>query len=338
MTQPFSTSAPGRLCLFGEHQDYLGLPVIAMAINRRCHLHFRPRRDREVRCVSQALGEMASWNLDVREEQKTEGPLRHAMRVLIDEFGSTSGVGWDVEVVSTIPIQAGCSSSTALMTAWIAAWLHILQGGFETSNIVRRCHQYEVLDFTGAGGDMDQFACGHGGLHRFGAGAPQPLRVPEGVFILADSGQPKDTQGHLRRCKDARLPLMADLHRHDIQRTTDEIVLVNGTRTNRDLEAKWGREMLEKSASAEAFGHDLTRHHEVLRDALGLSTARIENILHAALQAGAWGGKINGSGGGGCAFVLAPESQVENIVEAMLGAGATGAWPVQMDQGVACQV
>ena len=24
---------PGRICLFGEHQDYLGLSVISMAVN-----------------------------------------------------------------------------------------------------------------------------------------------------------------------------------------------------------------------------------------------------------------------------------------------------------------
>ena len=26
-------TVPGRICLFGEHQDYLGLPVITSAIN-----------------------------------------------------------------------------------------------------------------------------------------------------------------------------------------------------------------------------------------------------------------------------------------------------------------
>ena len=26
-------TAPGRICLFGEHQDFLGLPVIACAID-----------------------------------------------------------------------------------------------------------------------------------------------------------------------------------------------------------------------------------------------------------------------------------------------------------------
>jgi len=31
-------STPGRICLFGEHQDYLGLPVIAAAISRRVNI------------------------------------------------------------------------------------------------------------------------------------------------------------------------------------------------------------------------------------------------------------------------------------------------------------
>ena len=26
-------STPGRICLFGEHQDYLSLPVVSMAIS-----------------------------------------------------------------------------------------------------------------------------------------------------------------------------------------------------------------------------------------------------------------------------------------------------------------
>ena len=30
--------APGRTCLFGDHQDYLGLPVIACAIDRNIRL------------------------------------------------------------------------------------------------------------------------------------------------------------------------------------------------------------------------------------------------------------------------------------------------------------
>ena len=39
--------APGRTCLFGDHQDYLGLPVIACAINRNIKLTAVPN-DKQV--------------------------------------------------------------------------------------------------------------------------------------------------------------------------------------------------------------------------------------------------------------------------------------------------
>ena len=32
------SQAPGRICLFGDHQDYLELPIIACAIDRRLHI------------------------------------------------------------------------------------------------------------------------------------------------------------------------------------------------------------------------------------------------------------------------------------------------------------
>ena len=41
-------STPGRICLFGEHQDYLGLPVIAMAISLRAIITGRKRVDNQV--------------------------------------------------------------------------------------------------------------------------------------------------------------------------------------------------------------------------------------------------------------------------------------------------
>ncbi|MFN3490378.1 MAG: galactokinase family protein, partial [Emticicia sp.] len=41
-------STPGRICLFGEHQDYLGLPVIAAAISRRVDMSGEHRTDEQI--------------------------------------------------------------------------------------------------------------------------------------------------------------------------------------------------------------------------------------------------------------------------------------------------
>jgi galactokinase len=35
-------ATPGRICFFGDHQDYLGLPVIAGTINRYIHIKAKP--------------------------------------------------------------------------------------------------------------------------------------------------------------------------------------------------------------------------------------------------------------------------------------------------------
>ena len=48
-------SAPGRVCLYGEHQDYLKLPVIPTAINLRTKLHVKKRSDRLNRVISVPL-------------------------------------------------------------------------------------------------------------------------------------------------------------------------------------------------------------------------------------------------------------------------------------------
>ena len=34
--------APARICFFGDHQDYLNLPVIAGTINRFIHIEGKP--------------------------------------------------------------------------------------------------------------------------------------------------------------------------------------------------------------------------------------------------------------------------------------------------------
>jgi galactokinase len=44
------SKAPGRVCLFGDHQDYLGLPIIACAINRFVEIHGMANDSEEI-CI-----------------------------------------------------------------------------------------------------------------------------------------------------------------------------------------------------------------------------------------------------------------------------------------------
>ncbi len=54
----------------------------------------------------------------------------------------------------------------------------------------------------------------------------------------------------------------------------------------------------------------------------GVSTARLEELLGAAKQAGAYGGKAGGAGGGGCVFFLAPPDRRDRVTAALVSKGA----------------
>jgi mevalonate kinase (EC 2.7.1.36) len=81
-----------------------------------------------------------------------------------------------------------------------------------------------------------------------------------------------------------------------------------------------------------AFGRLLNEQHAVLRDLLQTSTPKIEEMIAAALDAGALGAKINGSGGGGCMFAYAP-SNPEKVAAAVAAAGGRP-FVVRVDEGV----
>ena len=57
-------STPGRICLFGEHLDYLGLPVIAMAISLRMNIKGTFRSDNMIKIDMPDLNEIKVFCLD----------------------------------------------------------------------------------------------------------------------------------------------------------------------------------------------------------------------------------------------------------------------------------
>jgi len=99
--------------------------------------------------------------------------------------------------------------------------------------------------------------------------------------------------------------------------------LLGGTIINRDIAREARAELNKQSTDHRMIGKLLNEHQKVLRDVLGISTFKINKMIDAALDAGAYGAKINGSGGGGCMFAYAPESpeKVKAAIEIEEGEG-----------------
>jgi galactokinase len=347
---PFTSVAPGRLCLFGEHQDYLNLPVIALAIPLKCTIEVTPNTDNRILQIKvPALKQTFQYdlnNMPPRQSLDSQNP-DFALAAIQEALND----GWEfqcgAQCVSTtdIPMQAGCSSSTAFCVAWVQVLARLASQQLTPIELAQRAHQAEVLHFGHPGGTMDHVSIALGGsCLRIGPGMWEVTKLEalspkvHGVWILADSGELKDTMGHLKRCKGDRLALLDELGgswkatNTDMLLDNDKRQLLDATLTNRDTEAEaasmWANPLLA-DGFGETLGSLMHRHHAALRDVLRLSTPRLELMRQAAMDAGAWGYKLVGSGGGGCAVAWTPLEKAEIVANAMKSVGAKSTWIIE---------
>jgi galactokinase len=236
----------------------------------------------------------------------------------------------------------------------MVSWIHFLSRMadepvvWDQQKIGELAYKAEVTEFNEPGGMMDQYSVAVGNIIYLESEPTlsiQTLNPNLGTFVLGDSCEPKDTMGILSRCRDSRIKLIQKLKHKNPDLTIhalhdqaefsdlkeDEIELVKGTLRNRDLLYEGLAELEKDEPNHELIGSLFTEHHAVLRDVLKVSTPKIESMLDAALDAGALGGKINGSGGGGCMFAYAPNNP-EAIAEAIENMGGKS-YIVRGDRG-----
>ncbi|UCE08906.1 MAG: GHMP kinase [bacterium] len=353
--EQLTVSAPGRICLFGEHQDYLGLPVITAAINLRISITGSIRNDRKFYLDLPDIG--SQEEIDLEEPIvyiKERDYFRSGLKVLLRQK-VIFPYGYDCIVRGNIPINSGTSSSSALVIAWIKFLLTIAadKRQHDPLAIARLAHQAEVLEFNEPGGMMDHFAASFGSIlyidFRIPGGRQLPLPAKLGHFVLGDSQQPKDTKAILTRVKDGTLKAMGVLYKENerlkIQTLSleeleyykgllsqEQYELLKGNIINREL-TQQAKELLQRGKiDRQQFGDLLNAHQNELRDRLCISTSKIDRMNEAALKAGAVGAKINGSGGGGCMFAYAPKNY-EQVAEAITHAGGKS-YIIKVDKGV----
>jgi galactokinase len=336
-------SAPGRMCLFGEHQDYFGLAIVAAAVNLRITISGRRRPDRRIRIELPDIGQREDMDLErpIAYDKKRDY-LKSAVNVLRRQ-GVVLDSGWDCLVRGTIPINAGAASSSALCVAWVKFLLEAAgdSRAVEPDSVAELAFLTEVAEFREPGGKMDHYSSARGQVVSIHFGEEFKLRAlpnPLGPFVLANSLEKKDTTGMLGFIKGNVLEASESVRRavpgFSLHSPLDDGVekairalpspdqgrLLEGTLLTRDLAAEGEALFGQNPFDHARFGQLLSAQHNVLRDYLQTSTPKIERMIRAALEAGALGAKINGSGGGGTMFAYAPR-ETERVARAVAGQG-----------------
>ncbi|MEN2402775.1 galactokinase family protein [Flavobacterium sp. MC2016-06] len=348
--------APGRTCLFGDHQDYLGLPVIACAIDRNIKLTAKQND------INSFVLNMIDIN-DVRiidihaafEILEPRDYFASSLRVL-RRYGCIPTAGYNITITGDIPINSGTSSSSALLMAWIRFLITAFGIDHEVTPefISKLGYESEVLEHGEPGGMMDHFSIGAGNIVYINTKDPFSYKIIgtelKGL-ITGVSGVPKETIGVIGELKGNALMAIDivkqnfpkfDLNASEIQDLDryrnclpDRLIPFFEAAIKNYHYTKEAQKEFEKSVlDLKKIGFWMNEHHAVLRDLLKITVPRIDNMINAALRAGAYGAKIVGSGGGGSIVVIADPKNEDLVIKAILDAGAEEAYAVSVDPGV----
>ncbi len=346
-------STPGRVCLFGEHQDYLNLPIIASAISLRVSVAGHKRSDANVIVHLPDINEEESFSLSEPIVYGKERDYFKSAVNVMQRHGFKFSTGLECVVKGEIPINAGTSSSSALVVTWInfLARMSDKSTALSAKEIAEYAYETEVLEFSEPGGMMDQYSTAIGSII-FLASYPEiqvrKLDAKLSQFVLGNSGEPKDTKFILARVKGEIQKVVQDLRKShpefslqtiseaeidsfSASLTEEQLDLLHGTIRNRDITMQALKVLDDTALDHKLIGKLLNDHQVVLRDILKISTPKIDRMIQAALNAGAYGAKINGSGGGGCMFAYAPKDP-QKVKEAIEKEGGE-AYLVTVDEG-----
>jgi len=337
--------------LFGEHSDYLGLDVIAAAINLAIEIVASPRDDNEIHIDYSDLGEQDEFSIDSEIEYRNKRDyIRSAFNVM-SRKGFEPKKGWNLRVRGNIPIAAGLSSSSAMTVGAIMTIAEMAGKQLSKEEVALTAYDAEVAEFGESGGTMDHFASVFGGIIHIDMESKKVTELPAELdsIVIGDSGeQKKDTVGDLRYIRttveneyeeikkkissfDKRKTPANMVYEITQRRPSKERQMAEATLRNRDLTNQAVEVLRDIKPDPYVLGKMLDEHHEILRDDLNRSTPKIEKMIRAAMGAGAVGCKINGSGGGGSMMAYASGWERE-VASAIQLAGGT-AYIVKVGRG-----
>jgi mevalonate kinase len=295
-------SAPGKIILFGEHAVVYGRPALAVPVTQ---VH----ADVDVVDSPRSGIWIEAPDVNLHAELNTL-PSDHPIASVIHNFLFLSRLSrfpnLEIKIVSTIPVASGLGSGAAVTVALTRALAAHLNHEMTVEDINVFTYEIEKLHH-GTPSGIDNTVITYARPVYFVKEQPiETFKVGKPfTMVIADTGilaPTKESVGDVRRL------WMNDRSRWET--TFDKIGEISFT-ARRAIEA--GR--------PELLGDLMNENHAVLK-ALTVSSSELDQLVQAALNAGAPGAKLSGGGRGGNMIALVDPEKAETVSQALKKAGA----------------
>lgn len=282
-----TVTTPGKLMLFGEHAVVYGHPCLVTAIDKRL----------QVTITKTDLHTIAIDSPQTSDHRFIDAAIQAAFR----RWGIHHS-GLQIETASSFTGNYGFGSSSAVTVGIVAAMQQLFDKQASSQDIFESAYE-AVLAVQGVGSGFDVAAATYGGTLLYGRGGKplEQLNIPTGFeLVVGYSGQKADTTTLVNMVK-----TKFENHPRTIGRIFSAIAdLVKQAKTALS-DGDW-----------EKLGKYMDFNQEYLRD-LGVSSERLEGLIVAAKQAGAYGAKLSGAGGGDCMIALVSADTRKSVEDAI---------------------
>ncbi len=337
MKTRFTTTAHGRVTILGDHQDYLGLKVIASPIKASLKFEWSVQKSTNSSMMIDSKPLRKATTFPFGDSLKgDEFDLARACIIALMNKGAIFNHQVKVTITGDLRPKSGLSSSAAFAIGFLKGLLKIAK--FKKENFSRDWKFVPELAFEAEHeimgvpcGQLDQYTChsDHPLLLEFSDPihiTVLPIKFP---LLIIDSLVPKSTEqvhvtiqekiisalkkidGNSDITRVKRLAT-ARVIKQQKQLTSEELQVLMGVLKIRDCLDKISKNLLslanvpEKKVEErlQELGQAMYIEHEILRKNLRISHPALDEIVEIARSEGALGAKLTGAGKGGAVVIL----------------------------------
>lgn len=303
MVKQIIVSAPGKLMLFGEHAVVYGKPSIVTAVNQRLSVKASLISESIFNLNAQDVG-VENYSRDLKDLGKDKVPkgakfVEIATKNFYTKYKIRNGVR--IETVTQFKSTFGFGSSSASAVCTIKALSELFNLKLNEKEIFKLAYK-TVLDVQGVGSGFDLAAAIYGGTLYFITGGKkiEPVKIINLPLIVGYTGVKADTATIVKEVKERFKKYPKQLKN-----------IYSGI----ELIVKQAKIALQNK-DFETVGKLMNLNQGYL-EALGVSSEKLSFMIYAARNAGAYGAKLSGAGGGDCMIALAPPSKKKAVEEAI---------------------
>lgn len=290
-----TVSAPGKLMLFGEHAVVYNRPCIVTAVDKRLKLTAEVITQEILEIHAPGVG-VYSYVKHVTDLGSGEIPsgaqfIEKAVKNFRKKYFFPGGV--TISTTSEFSSQFGFGSSSAATVCTIKALGELFDVRLSNKEIFDLSYK-TVLGIQGKGSGFDIAAAVWGGTLYFVTGDKiiEPLEASELPLVIGYTGVKADTVTFINK-----VAQQLKKEKNRVEGLFDEIEkIVELARIRVDRE-DWGE-----------VGRLMNKNQTILEE-LGVGSTELTNLISAARDAGAYGAKLSGAGGGDCMIAAVPEGK-----------------------------